>query len=133
MRGLLRGGGTLPAWLGGRRPRRPGRALAPPFRRKILFEALEPRILLSADLNPLAPDPAPLVQNVEPQSQTPNMAAVLAQQSASRAIVFLDATLDTYRAQFGDAQVVLLDPQRDGVEQITETLTNERDVGEVHI
>jgi hypothetical protein len=40
------------------------------------------------------------------------MAAVLSRQSAPRSIVFLDASL-------GDAQVVLLDP--------------ERDVGELHI
>src|SRR5205814_2526140 len=105
------------------------------FRRKLLFEALEPRVLLSADLNPAAADAsieAPLVQTVEPQ-QTPNMAAVLAGQSAPRSIVFLDASLEQYRAQLGNANVVLLDPERDGVAQITETLAGAHDVAALHI
>src|SRR5689334_5683252 len=135
MKGLLGSVRTLPAWLRARRARRPARAAAPPFRRKLLFEALEPRLLLSADLNPGAPDPsieAPLVQTVDPQ-QTPNMAAVLSQQPAAKAIVFLDASLEQYRGELGDANVVLLDPDRDGVQQITEALASEHDVDSVHL
>src|SRR5258706_7919976 len=135
MRGWLGSVRALPAWLRGRGARKPARK-GPPFRRKLLFEALEPRVLLSADLNPLAEHAllGPAIQQaIPPQSQTPNMAAVLAQQPAQRAIVFLDASLEQYRAELGDANVILLDPERDGVAQITETLTNERDVGAVHI
>ena len=139
MRELLRSVRTLPARLAAYRRRGVAsarRAAAPPFRRKLLFEALEPRILLSADLVPLAPAPnadAPLAQDVDPQVATPNMAAVLAQQSAPRSIVFLDASLEQYQAQLGDAQVVLLDPERDGVEQITETLAGQHDIAALHV
>ena len=105
----------------------------PPFRRKLLFEALEPRLLLSADLNPLEQQAeAPLVQNFESETQV-DMAAVLQQQPAARSIVFLDQSLSAYQAQLGDANVVLLDPERDGVAQITEILTGESDVAAVHI
>jgi len=107
----------------------------PPFRRKLLFEALEPRLLLSADLNPTEQHAdAPLVQVAEPQQQSPvNMAAVLQLQAERRDIVFLDASLRAYRAQLGDANVVILDAARDGVAQITETLAGASDVGAVHI
>jgi len=103
----------------------------PPFRRKLLFEALEPRLLLSADLNPGAghapQPPGALVQTLESEPVKVNMAA------APRAIVFLDPTLREYAAQFGDANVVVLDRERDGVAQITEFLERQSDVDAIHV
>jgi hypothetical protein len=124
--------------LRGLRARRNDRARppTPPFRRKLLFEALEPRLLLSADLTPaeqlLLEPQAPLQQDAQPQSNI-NMAAVLQQQPAPRSIVFLDASLKEYQAQLGDADVVLLDAGGDGVAQITAYLETQRDVDAVHI
>jgi len=120
----------------GRGIRARARPQKPPFRRKLLFEALEPRLLLSADLNPTEQQQAeaPLVQVAEPQQQAPvDMAAVLQQQPAPRAIVFLDQSLSEYRSQLGDANVVLLDPERDGVVQITEFLDGQNDVSALHV
>src|SRR3954468_8158265 len=137
MSALLRSVRELPARLrafrGGARSAR--HAAAPPFRRKLLFEALEPRILLSADLLPAAGESVlgtALVQSVEPQ-QPFSMTDVLAQQPAPRAIVFLDASLEQYQSQLGDAQVVLLDRERDGVEQITQALAGQGDIAAIHI
>src|SRR5437879_8550687 len=139
MKGLLGSVRTLPAWL---RARRAGaklrsRAPAPPFRRKLTFEALEPRILLSADLHPAVEHallgPAILATVEPPQAQSTSISAVLAQQPAPRAIVFLDASLEQYRAQLGDANAGLLDPARDGVAQITDALKDEHDVSAVHV
>src|SRR3954466_10009100 len=90
-------------WLAMRRSRNGGARTAPkpppPFRRKLLFEALEPRILLSADLNPahealLDAAAAPLVRVVE--AQQPGI-AIEAHSEQSRAIVFVDPTVANYR------------------------------------
>src|SRR6266850_4585809 len=95
MKGSLLGSvSALPAWLRGRGAAKPARCpLAPPFRRKLTFEALEPRILLSADVTPLdqALLAAPLVQNVQPQQPQVNF-------GAPRAIVFVDPSLTDYQA-----------------------------------
>ncbi len=70
--------------------------LRPPFKRALLFEALEQRVLLSADLIPAADDfpesapaAAPLVQSDAPQLFTLDMGTALAQ-SAPRPEDLLD-------------------------------------------
>ena len=57
---------TLARLFGARRSG-PARTTSVPFRRKALFEALEPRVLLSADL-PGAPPPELLAQASQPAS-----------------------------------------------------------------
>ena len=123
----------LRAFTQGGHARARARPQKPPFRRKLLFEALEPRLLLSADLNPVEQQAeAPLVQNFELETQV-NMAAVLQQQPAPRHIVFLDRSLSEYQSQLGNAEVVLLDASRDGVTQITDFLDGQSDVSSLHL
>src|SRR5688572_5206049 len=121
---------------------RPG-AKPPPFRRKALFEALEPRLLLSADLNPthealLDAAATPLVRTVE--RDTPSISfAVEAAQRQSRAIIFVDPTVASFQtivSQLPDAanaEVFVLDGARDGVAQITDFLEGQKDIDAVHI
>ncbi|HEX6690863.1 MAG TPA: DUF4347 domain-containing protein, partial [Burkholderiales bacterium] len=115
----------------------------PPFRRKALFEALEPRILLSADLNPthealLDPAASPLVRTVERDTPRISFAAEVAQHQ-SRAIIFVDPTVASFQtivAQLPDAanaELFVLDGARDGVVQITDFLEGRKDVDAVHI
>ena len=58
-------------------------------------------------------------------------------QRAPKEIVFVDPAVRDYDTLLqgisSDAEVVLLDESRDGVEQISEVLANYRDVGAVHI
>jgi len=48
-------------------------------------------------------------------------------------VMILDQSLSEYRSQLGDANVVLLDPERDGVVQITEFLDGQNDVSALHV
>src|SRR5688572_33433214 len=80
-------------------------AKPPPFRRKLLFEALEPRILLSADLNPthealLDAAASPLVRTVERDTPRISLAAEVAQHQ-SRAIIFVDPTVASFQTIVG--------------------------------
>jgi len=100
-----------------------GERLQPPFKRSLLFEALEQRVLLSADLIPaaddapaLAPTAAPIVQSTAPQLLELDMAAALAQ-TASRPSVFADSTnwgyeslIDEPPARANGTELFLLDP-----------------------
>src|SRR5262245_5492595 len=115
----------------------------PPFRRKLLFEALEPRVLLSADLNPahealLDAAATPLVRTVESEAPRISLTAESAQHQ-SRAIVFLDPTVATVQEvlarlpEAANAEVFVLDAARDGVQQITEVLDGEHAVDALHI
>src|SRR5262245_49278695 len=88
------------------RDSRPRAVSLPPFRRKLLFEALEPRVLLSADLNPahealLDAAATPLVRTVEREVPSLSFAAQAEQQNA---IVRVDPSLRSYHQQ-----IVLLD------------------------
>ena len=127
-------------------PRTPARL--PPFRRKLLFEALEPRVLLSADLNPthealLDAAAIPLVRTVErdtPQVTYAANAAINAElEQQSRAIIFVDPTVASFQRiveQLPDAAntaVFVLDGARDGVQQITEFLEGQHGVDAVHV
>ncbi len=117
-------------------------ATAPPFRRKLLFEALEPRVLLSADLNPAATEeasgPAPLVQNVAPQQPNIDFAAAIAQQ-VPRAIVFVDPRVADFQQlidglpEASNTETFLLDAARNGVQQITEFLEGHDGVAAIHV
>ncbi len=107
----------------------------PPTRdaRRPLMEELEPRLLLSADLEAGLVDPSLAAREgdgalFELLDQTqPEVASV---SSPRRELVFVDAGAEGYqvlvddlRAQRSDGrvfEVVLLDPERDGIEQIAE-------------
>ncbi|MCP3980036.1 MAG: DUF4347 domain-containing protein [bacterium] len=109
-----------------------------------MFEPLEPRLLLSADLAPMAdlvqhdPLPAAHIGTTDPTDLgvTPPSTKV-----DPRAIVFVDSTvaqdpnlLESLRMDAGaNTGFVLLDSESDGVRQITEALAGERDVDAVHI
>src|SRR5258706_6264453 len=82
-------------------PARRSSPSSPPYRRKLLFEALEPRILLSADLNPahealLDAAVAPLMRVVEPQQPSYILSS---QTDQPRQIVQVDSTIATYAEQ----------------------------------
>src|SRR6185295_1090169 len=102
-------------------------------RRSVIFEALEPRVMLSADTGILAAvlaDPAVVVQPAVPVSpdatstDTVDVAALPPDGASRHTIVVVDPTIrDADRLVRGlDADVVVLDPQMDGVAQITGAL-----------
>ncbi|HEX5093636.1 MAG TPA: LEPR-XLL domain-containing protein, partial [Burkholderiales bacterium] len=62
---------------------KPRSAQTPPFRRRILFEALEPRVLLSADASPESAIAAFLVQKDRDQDAQPPLAQIDASPSAA--------------------------------------------------
>ncbi|HET7524482.1 MAG TPA: DUF4347 domain-containing protein, partial [Burkholderiaceae bacterium] len=111
-------------------------------RRLAAVEELEPRILYSAELNPtLTIDPGVAEVRVIEADPAPLPAAQTGEEQRRREIVFVDggvadaqALVDDLRARSGaDLTVVQLDAQRDGIEQITATLAQYRDVSAVHI
>ena len=115
------------------------------MRQRPIIEALEPRILYSADLGPvLAPaviGPADAEQRVvDPHIEftAQNEQAV---QNAPHEIVFIDARTPDYAllvqdiaAQSGrQLDVVMLDADRDGLAQISEALAGRENVAALHI
>jgi hypothetical protein len=120
-----------------------------PAGRKPVVEELEPRILYSADANPLIwggidPDGTAVVAPVATGTDGAVAQAVTAaQQERRREIVFVDAAvedaqplIDAILAQRGaeaQVEVVQLDAHRDGLAQIQAVLGGERGVDAVHI
>jgi hypothetical protein len=121
-----------------------------PKRRPVAFETLEPRLLLSADLVPaLAPfahDALPPIpaehRSLEAMAELPRV--VMAQEAArAREVVFVDAGLPDYERLVADVlratggertvDVILLDPSRDGVAQMTEALASRTGLAAVHV
>ncbi|HSW25437.1 MAG TPA: DUF4347 domain-containing protein, partial [Burkholderiaceae bacterium] len=111
-------------------------------RRTAAVEELEPRILYSAELNPaLTIDPGIAEVRMIETDPAPVPAAQASEEQRRREIVFVDSgvadaqpLIDDLRAHSGaDLVVVQLDAQRDGVEQITDTLAQLRDIDAVHI
>jgi streptogramin lyase len=115
---------------------------------QMVVEELEPRILHSADFSPgvISSDAlTAFVENRELEAGTvPATYAPNAQSEQAQALelVFVDTTtpdyqmlLDDIYAQSGDErlEVVLLDGDSDGIEQITETLATRTDVSAIHI
>src|SRR3954464_1096796 len=119
-------------------------------RRRPLIEEVEPRILYSADVNPLAV-PAPLpAENRSVDSGGEFVAPAAAPQQSAAAveqsrheIVFVDTNTPDYQKLVDDIQaqsgaqrqidVVLLDGQGDGIKQISDTLAGQKDVSAVHL
>ena len=128
---------------------------APHPRRKPVVEEIEPRILYSADFSPalLAAGPSPLDAEHRTLDAGGEFAAQGAQQQSAPAtqnqqairheVVFVDTAtpdyqklVDDIKAQSGASRqldVVLLDPNVDGIKQISATLAGMQDVSAVHI
>lgn len=143
--------GAAPA--AGARPAAPARVPAPaPFRRRVVFEELESRLLMSADLNPLATDTllaGPAASGAEFRAiATPSEAVVIsAEPAATRRhaeLAFVDAgTPDHDRLVAGmretalgagrELEMVLIGRDDDGLRVITETLAARAGLDAVHI
>ncbi len=118
-------------------------------RRHLVLEPLEPRFLLSADLAPLDASlgsdtlpPVPAVYRaLEPVDSAPLVTMRL--EAAVRELVFVDADLadrdrllgDFLRATGGERPIdlVVLDPNRDGIDQVTEAFAARRGLAAVHL
>ncbi len=115
--------------------------------RKPVVEELEPRILYSADANPLLwagadPGATAIVAPVSTDAGAQAVAAP-AQQERRREIVFVDAAVpDTQklidgilsqRSDSADIEVVQLRADANGLQQISEVLANEQGIDAVHI
>ena len=128
---------------------------APPtsFGRRPVFEELESRLLMSADLNPLAHDtllagPAPggaefrsLTDIGQPTVITTGAVAPI---QRSHEIAFVDTATPDYErliatmrqsaaAQGRNLEIVLIESQSDGIRAITEALTGRGDLTAVHV
>ncbi|MFM9882760.1 MAG: DUF4347 domain-containing protein, partial [Burkholderiales bacterium] len=115
------------------------------------IEELEPRILYSGDLNPLAaPAPEAALQGDvrlmdQSAADAPPAALALAssQEERSREIVFVDARIPNAEQLVADItanagtertiEVILIDPSRDGILQINDALADQKDVAAIHI
>ena len=114
------------------------------------IEELEPRILDSADLSPIAPDapaPAPVqrVINADGEFSFSGSAAATASTPQMRAqtLVFVDARtpnreelIEDIRSQQStqrDIQIVVLDRDQDGIKAIGDVLQQKGEVGALHI
>jgi hypothetical protein len=124
--------------MGKRGRRRADRRAAAP----IALEELEPRILLSADLDPLlapgdASPPAPEVEFLEGDFSAPE------QQAIRHEVAFVDSGVEGYEQLVDDLraassegrklEVFVLDASRDGVEQISEILRQYQGLDAVHL
>ena len=132
---------------------RPLPARPAPYDRKPLLEELEPRLLLSADLNPLAHDTllaAPALHGAEFRSLAdPGLPAVVtalevAPIARASEIAFVDPAAPDYQsliedmratalAQGRNLEIVLLDAERDGIRRITDVLAQRQGLDAVHI
>jgi hypothetical protein len=121
----------------------------------MVFERLEDRHLMSADLaaailpdpahvGALAPEPAIALEDAAiVRAATAGAAATAAEQSRSVEILFVDTRVPDHERLVADAlaqndgthafEVVLLDPDADGVQQISQVLTGRRDVDAIHV
>ena len=118
-----------------------------PFARRPLVEELEPRLLFSADFAPA------LVDALAPQTEQRVIGAngefagtTDSQQLAQHArleVVFIDLRVQDYDKILADIQaqntddhsieVVLIDPERDGIAQIGDFLSQRHDIDAVHL
>jgi len=120
-----------------------------PDARRALFEELERRILLSADFESALLDPS-LVDGVDPNHPAAHLDLLQESESAThdaavvrRELVFVDTGVEGYQALLADLQsadsrarqleVVLLDGERDGIQQISEILEGREDLDAIHI
>ncbi len=120
---------------------------ARPDRDRMLVEALEPRILHSADVNPL--------QMVDQGSETVAEIRYLgsdgefqqhletAEQQQSRSVIFVDTATPDYQDLIDqivldsdrpdEFEIVLIDPDSNGIDQISAFLFGQNDLSSVHI
>lgn len=111
------------------------------FRRRPLIEELEPRLLYSADLAPVALDaaqPASEIRVVDPQGE------FAAQSDSVRTeLVVVDTRVENYATLLADIQkqasatrhidVLVLDPARDGIEQIDDAVARYASLDALHL
>jgi Domain of unknown function (DUF4347)/Cadherin-like/Bacterial Ig domain/Putative Ig domain len=111
-----------------------------------VFEELEPRIMYSADFAPALADDAGWLPHAEVRSLDDDADNAFSTQNSAarlREIFFVDASVQDHeqliqdiqraRRSQGDAEIVLLDATRDGVEQIAQVLAQHQAVDAVHI
>jgi hypothetical protein len=121
-----------------------------PYKRRVIIEELERRLLLSADL-PTPLFPVDLVDPwlADPAAQIEALAsedfghAAAAESSSGREIVFVDPGVDDYEELVHDLrasslagrqiEVVQLDGERDGIAQISEALAGRGELAAVHV
>src|SRR5262245_18998000 len=124
-----------------------------PFARKPVFEELEPRFLMSADLNPLATDalfatpsqqPAEFRALADPDTPDVVTTATVAPIHRANVLVFVDTATPDYQSLVDamrtaaqadgiNLEFVLIDAERDGVAKITETLGQKRELDAIHV
>ena len=123
-----------------------------PSRRKPVVEEIEPRILYSADTplavldaHGLAVEQRTLDAGGEfaARQNTQTTQSTQAPQAISHEVVFVDTSTPDYQKLVDDIKsqsgsnrqldVVLLDPNSDGIKQITNTLAGMKDVSAVHL
>jgi Ca2+-binding RTX toxin-like protein len=131
--------------------REPNAPKAPPFRRKFIAEALEPRLLMSADLLPVVPPPAPdpipaaLPDAPDFQFNATDLAAdfaaamdmpLQAQDGGIREIAFVDSRIageGGATLQRDGLLMVVLGAGEDGLAQISEILAQHQGLQAVHL
>ena len=125
----------------------------PPFARNPVIQELEPRLLMSADLNPLSGDAllsSPALAGAEFRSITDTgtpavvTSAAVAPIQRTNELVFVDTATPDYQklvdsmresalAQGRNLEFVLIDAERDGIRKITDTLARKSDLDAIHI
>jgi hypothetical protein len=121
----------------------------PPARQRPTLEELEPRILFSADATAglLAADHFDDRAEVRSLDASPAVATQVAQSNAEQArsheLAFIDQRVPDYLLLVDDLvgqndgsrqiEIFLLDPNRDGVEQVSEVLRQRHDISAVHL
>ena len=121
----------------------------PPPRQRPVLEELEPRILFSADaaaglLDPSHWDGPAEVRMIEaPASAMQQASQVTAEQARVHELVFIDPRVPDYQVLVDDlvshnegsrqVEIFLLDPNRDGIAQISHVLAQRQDIGAVHL
>ena len=126
---------------------------SPPFARNPVLQELEPRLLMSADLNPALQDTvfaSPALGGAEFRNiadhGTPTVvtSAAVAPIQRTNELVFVDTATPDYQklidemrasalGQGRHLEFVLIDHERDGIRKITDTLAQKRDLDAVHI
>ncbi len=120
-----------------------------PFARRAVFEELESRLLMSADLNPVAQETllaAPALQGAEFRALSDDGSAVtksaVAAVQRTNELIFIDprvpdreqllAGLTAQSAEGRQFEVITLDASRDGIAQVTDALRGRIQVDAVH-
>ncbi|MBL8398028.1 MAG: DUF4347 domain-containing protein, partial [Candidatus Accumulibacter sp.] len=118
-----------------------------PFRKRPVVEELEPRLLYSADLSPLhmlAADSGSeirLLETTAPPTAAPSE-SVQTPAEKRHEVVIIDGSLSNWSELLADLpttgddrtlDIALLDPRRDGLQQISEILAQFDDLAAVHL